>query len=55
MSNPLRREIWLAELDPVRGHKKAGTRPCLIVFTDLFNKGASGKVIALPITSDYSP
>jgi len=48
---PQRGEVWLAELDPVRGHEQAGRRPCLIVSNDAFNEGASGLVVVLPITS----
>jgi hypothetical protein len=25
---PSRGEIWLADLNPIRGHEQAGTRPC---------------------------
>lgn len=51
MSQIARGEIWLADLNPVRGHEQAGKRPCLIISVDLFNQGASGLVVALPITS----
>ena len=27
----LRREVWLAELNPVRGSEQAGTRPVLVM------------------------
>jgi mRNA interferase MazF len=46
-----RGEIWLVDLNPVRGHEQAGKRPCLIISVDLFNQGASGLVVVLPITS----
>jgi mRNA interferase MazF len=46
-----RGEIWLADLNPVRGHEQAGKRPCLVISVDLFNQGASGLVVVLPITS----
>jgi mRNA interferase MazF len=52
---PGRGEVWLAALDPVRGHEQAGTRPVLIVSEDLFNRGPAGLVIALPITSRLRP
>ncbi|MCI0489571.1 MAG: type II toxin-antitoxin system PemK/MazF family toxin [Blastocatellia bacterium] len=51
MANPSRGEIWLAELDPARGHEQAGTRPCLIVSDDRLNHGPSGLVIVVPVTS----
>jgi mRNA interferase MazF len=46
-----RGEIWLADLNPVRGHEQAGKRPCLVVSVDLFNQGAAGLVVVVPITS----
>lgn len=55
MTSPGRGEVWLAALDPVRGHEQAGTRPVLIVSDDLFNRGPAGLVIALPITSRLRP
>ena len=48
---PARGEIWLADLNPVRGHEQSGKRPCLVVSVDLFNQGPAGLVIALPITT----
>ncbi|MCS6881270.1 MAG: type II toxin-antitoxin system PemK/MazF family toxin [Oscillochloridaceae bacterium] len=47
---PSRGEIWLANLNPVRGHEQAGTRPVLIISTDLFNHGPSGLVFVIPLT-----
>ncbi|MBF2078562.1 MAG: type II toxin-antitoxin system PemK/MazF family toxin [Synechococcales cyanobacterium T60_A2020_003] len=41
----------LANLNPVKGPEQAGKRPCLIISVDLFNQGASGLVVILPITS----
>jgi mRNA interferase MazF len=46
-----RGQIWLADLNPSRGHEQAGKRPCLVISVDLFNQGASGLVVVLPITS----
>ena len=50
MSAPRRGEVWLVDLDPIRGHEQAGTRPALVLSVDLFN-AASGLVAVLPITS----
>ena len=47
---PSRGEIWLADLNPIRGHEQAGTRPVLVVSTNLFNKGPAGLVFVLPLT-----
>lgn len=46
-----RGDVWLVDLNPVRGHEQAGKRPCLIISVDLFNQGASGLAVVLPITS----
>ena len=51
MAAPGRGEVWLTDLNPVRGHEQAGRRPALIVSEDLFNQGPAGLVIVLPITS----
>lgn len=48
---PSRGDIWLVDLNPTRGHEQAGKRPCLVVSVDLFNQGASGLAVVLPITS----
>ena len=49
--SPTRGEVWLVNLDPVRGHEQAGTRPALVISVDHFNQGPAGLVIVLPITS----
>lgn len=46
-----RGEIWLIDLNPVKGHEQAEKRPCLVISVNLFNQGASGLAIILPITS----
>ena len=51
MPDPARGEVWLANLDPTRGHEQAGTRPCLIVSVDLFNQGPAGLIVVLPLTT----
>lgn len=48
--DPSRGEIWLADLNPIRGHEQAGTRPVLIISTDMFNHGPAGLVFVLPLT-----
>ena len=50
MAQILRGDIRWAELNPVRGHEQAGTRPVLIVSHDVFNQ-RSGTVIAMAMTS----
>ncbi len=51
MINPYRGEIWMVNLNPVRGHEQAGFRPCLVVSVDLFNHGPAELLVVLPITS----
>jgi mRNA interferase MazF len=51
MAEPVRGEVWLVDLNPVRGHEQAGKRPGLIVSVDLFNQGPAGLVVILPITT----
>ena len=34
----LRGEIWLAELNPIRGSEQAGTRPVLVLQTNAINR-----------------
>jgi mRNA interferase MazF len=51
MAAPLRGEVWMADLDPMRGHEQAGKRPCLVVSANAFNAGPAGLVIVLPLTT----
>lgn len=51
MPEPSRGEIWLVDLNPVRGHEQAGRRPGLIVSVDLFNHGPAELVVLVPITT----
>ncbi|MDD4170146.1 MAG: type II toxin-antitoxin system PemK/MazF family toxin [Desulfotomaculaceae bacterium] len=48
---PSRGDIWLVDLNPVRGHEQAGKRPALVLSVDLFNSGPAGLIIVLPITT----
>ncbi len=45
-----RGEIWLADLNPTRGHEQAGRRPVLVISADAYNRGPSGLVFVLPLT-----
>jgi len=55
VSPAARGEVWLADLNPTRGHEQAGRRPVLVVSEDLFNRGPAGLVIVLPMTSTVRP
>jgi mRNA interferase MazF len=48
---PDRGEIWLADLNPVRGHEQAGRRPVLVVSVRPFNGSKAGLVEVVPATS----
>ncbi len=51
MARITRGDIFLADLQPVRGHEQGGTRRVLIVSNEEFNK--SETVIAMAITTQY--
>lgn len=44
-------DIYLADLDPVKGHEQAGYRPVLIFQNDIFNRHLS-TVIVVPFSSN---
>ncbi len=46
-----RGEIWLADLNPVRGSEQAGTRPVLVMQTDAINRFTT-TVLAIPFTTN---
>jgi mRNA interferase MazF len=46
-----RGEVWLADLNPSRGHEQTGQRPVLVVSDDGLNQSAAGLVIAVPFTT----
>jgi mRNA interferase MazF len=50
-SAPSRGEIWMVDLNPVRGHEQGGRRPGLVVSVDFFNHSPADIMIMLPITS----
>lgn len=47
----LRGEIWLAELNPVRGSEQAGTRPVLVLQTNAINRFTT-TIVAVPFTTN---
>ena len=50
MARILRGEIRWADLNPVRGHEQAGSRPVLVLSHDVFNE-RSGTIIAVALRS----
>lgn len=53
MINPARGEIWLADLNPVRGHEQGGQRPVIVISADIYNSGPADLVVVLPLTRTY--
>jgi len=54
MNTPSRGEIWLCDLEPVRGHEQAGpSRTCLVVSANGLNQGDAGLVIICPLTKTH--
>jgi mRNA interferase MazF len=52
MTETLKRgDIWLVNLDPVRGSEQAGTRPIIIFQNDIVSR-FSTTVIAIPLTTN---
>lgn len=48
---PQRGEVWLVDLNPVKGHEQSGKRPALIVSVNIFNQGPADLVVVIPITT----
>lgn len=48
---PKRGELWLIDLNPVRGHEQAGRRPGLVISVDLFNQSPADLIIIIPVTT----
>ena len=46
-----RGEVWMADLNPVRGSEQAGMRPVLIFQTDAINR-FSTTILAIPFTTN---
>lgn len=47
----LRGEVWLAELNPVRGSEQSGARPVLVLQTNAINRFTT-TVLAVPFTTN---
>ncbi len=49
-----RGEVYWTQLDPVRGHEQAKTRPCAILSDTLINQ-RRGTVVVVPLTTTRKP
>jgi mRNA interferase MazF len=47
----LRGDVWLADLNPVRGSEQAGTRPVLVMQTNVINRFTT-TVLTIPFTTN---
>ena len=52
-AGPARGDVWLVNLNPTRGHERAGVRPGMVVSVDAFNQGPAGLVVILPMTTTW--
>lgn len=50
---PSRGDVWLVDLNPVRGHEQAGRRPAIVISDDTFNHGPAGLVVVVPLTTTW--
>lgn len=48
-----RGDIWLVDLNPVRGSEQRGVRPCLVISNDVTNEHAP-TVCVVPLTSNLA-
>lgn len=46
-----RRQVWVAEPDPIVGAEQDEIRPVVIISSDQYNKNPKGLVIVMPITT----
>ena len=51
MEQPARGDVWLVDLNPIRGREQSGQRPAMVISVDLFNSGPADLIVVLPITS----
>ncbi|MBE2199836.1 MAG: type II toxin-antitoxin system PemK/MazF family toxin [Anaerolinea sp.] len=51
--NPKRGEIWLADLNPIRGSEQAGIRPVLVFQNNVINKYTT-TVLSIPLTTNLN-
>jgi mRNA interferase MazF len=54
VSGPLRDEVWLVALDPVRGAEIQKTRPCLVISPDEMNQHLRTVIVA-PMSTVIRP
>jgi mRNA interferase MazF len=50
-SPPRQRDVWYAELEPIRGREQGGRRPVVAISVDELSTGASELAIVVPTTT----
>ena len=48
-------EVWFCDLNPIRGHEQAGSRPAVVISVDQLSAGASELAIVVPLTRTSGP
>jgi len=48
-------EVWFCDLNPIRGHEQAGSRPAVVISVDQLSAGASELAIVVPLTRTNRP
>jgi mRNA interferase MazF len=48
-------EVWFCDLNPIRGHEQAGSRPAIVISVDQLSAGASELAIVVPLTRTGRP
>ena len=48
-------EVWFCDLNPIRGHEQAGSRPAVVISVDQLGAGASELAIVVPLTRTNRP
>jgi mRNA interferase MazF len=48
-------EVWFCDLDPIRGHEQAVSRPAVVISVDQLSAGAGELAIVVPLTRTNRP
>lgn len=48
-------EVWSCDLNPIRDHEQAGSRPAVVISVDQLSAGASDLAIVVPLTRTNRP
>ena len=48
-------DVWFCDLNPIRGHEQAGSRPAVVISVDQLSAGTSELAIVVPLTRTNRP